>query len=278
MKIWRVIPLAIKTWPQWKLRSDLRQHLEKKRTTLQRLSLHSSHGAQVWKLGSRGSVQWLFTFFLIVPASPSSQSIHYLSGYCSSPPSWWWGLTKKKKRRKRLLKTGAVEQSLETPPRLDPPVQEHDLLLGFYEACSVNTNSLALFFFLSMRCLYLSVLMSTNMLWQPEAKQFPMKKNLIRNIHFAVGLRDSSSEATRRDQIKPLQGESWDKHMYCAPLMYCSLLRRLIFLHFKSSHHYILPAALKYYIMSLTLMAVFDPDLICNAIPASLIKSEPFAL
>lgn len=147
MKIWRVIPLAIKTWPQWKPRSDLRQHLEKKRTTLQRLSLHSSHGAQVWKLGSRGSVQWLFTFFLIVPASPSSQSIHYLSGYCSSPPSWWWGLTKKKKRRKRLLKTGAVEQSLETPPRLDPPVQEHDLLLGFYEACSVNTNSLALFFF-----------------------------------------------------------------------------------------------------------------------------------
>lgn len=134
------------------------------------------------------------------------------------------------------------------------------------------------FFFLSMRCLYLSVLMSTNMLWQPEAKQFPMKKNLITNIHFAVGLRDSSSEATRRDQIKPLQGESWDKHMYCAPLMYCSLLRRLIFLHFKSSHHYILPAALKYYIMSLTLMAVFDPDLICNAIPASLIKSEPFAL
>lgn len=61
-------------------------------------------------------------------------------------------------------------------------------------------------------------------------------------------------------------------------LMYCSLLRRLIFLHFKSTHHYILPAALKYYIMSLTLMAVFDPDLICNAIPASLIKSEPFAL
>lgn len=158
---------------------------------------------------------------LIVPASPSSQSIHYLSGYCSSPPSWWWGLTKKKKRRKRLLKTGAVEQSLETPPRLDPPVQEHDLLLGFYEACSVNTNSLALFFFLSMRCLYLSVLMSTNMLWQPEAKQFPMKKNLIRNIHFAVGLRDSSSEATRRDQIKPLQGESWDKHMYWCTVLCC---------------------------------------------------------
>lgn len=96
---------------------------------------------------------------LIVPASPSSQSIHYLSGYCSSPPSWWWGLTKKKKRRKRLLKTGAVEQSLETPPRLDPPVQEHDLLLGFYEACSVNTNSFALFFF-SFHAL--SVLKCTN--------------------------------------------------------------------------------------------------------------------
>lgn len=128
------------------------------------------------------------------------------------------------------------------------------------------------FFFLSMRCLYLSVLMSTNMLWQPEAKQFPMKKNLITNIHFAVGLRDSSSEAG------PNQTASGGILRQTYVLMYCSLLRRLIFLHFKSSHHYILPAALKYYIMSLTLMAVFDPDLICNAIPASLIKSEPFAL
>ena len=151
MKIYRVIPLAIKTWPQRKPRSDLRQHLEeekkKKRTISLRLSLHSSHGAQVWKLGSRGISPVAVYISLIVPASPSSQSIHYLSGYCSSPPSWWWGLTKRKERRKRLLKTEPVEQSVETPPRLDPPVQEHDLLLGFSEACSVNTNSLPPFFF-----------------------------------------------------------------------------------------------------------------------------------
>lgn len=124
-----------------------RRKKKKKRTISLRLSLHSSHGAQVWKLGSRGISPVAVYISLIVPASPSSQSIHYLSGYCSSPPSWWWGLTKRKERRKRLLKTEPVEQSVETPPRLDPPVQEHDLLLGFSEACSINTNSLPPFFF-----------------------------------------------------------------------------------------------------------------------------------
>ena len=74
------------------------------------------------------------------------------------------------------------------------------------------------------------------------------------------------------------RGESRDKHMYCAPLMCCSPLCRLIFLHVMSSHHYILPSASKHYVISSTLVTVFDPDLICNAIPASVIKSGPFAL
>lgn len=54
---------------------------------------------------------------LIVSASPSSQSIHYLSGYCSVPPSWWsrTGHTQRSSR-KPLLKTEGMEQSVAGDP------------------------------------------------------------------------------------------------------------------------------------------------------------------
>lgn len=167
------------------LKQVMRASGEKHRI-LQSLSLHSSHKAQVWKLGSRDPVQRLFTFPSLFLHHQVAKA--FITSAATAPllPASREEWTTIKKKEEAVIKdrgSGTISR-----PHPGSPVQEHDPLLRFYAASSCIQTKTASHHF-SMCCLYLSTLkgMSTNMLWKiwlPEANSFLMNNKLIKNIPF----------------------------------------------------------------------------------------------